>query len=123
MDCTNVCLISGYVERNPAIRYREDGIAQCTCTLRVEELGATGTIYKTYVVAEGLRQDRGGSGRAAQRYPGGASGQALLAQAPDQKWRREERAGAAGAESQCTNACACGGPLAMARRRRGGAHT
>ena len=52
MDCSNVCLISGYVERNLAIRYREDGIAQCTCTLRVEELGATGTIYKTYVVAE-----------------------------------------------------------------------
>jgi hypothetical protein len=51
-DYTNVCLISGYVERHPAIRYREDGIAQCTWTLRVEELGATGTIYKTYVMAE-----------------------------------------------------------------------
>ena len=47
MDYANVCLISGYVERHPAIRYRDDGIAQCTWTLRVEELGAAGTIDKT----------------------------------------------------------------------------
>ena len=52
MECLNVCIISGYVERDPAIRYREDGKAQCTCTLRVEDVGVNGTVYKTFVVAE-----------------------------------------------------------------------
>ena len=58
MDYANVCLISGYVERNPAIRYRGDGIAQCMCSLWVEELGATGTIYKTSMVAEAFGKTR-----------------------------------------------------------------
>jgi len=67
MDYANVCLISGYVECHPAIRYREDGIAQCTWTLRVEELGATGTIYKTSVVAEAF----GKTGEALGELPSG----------------------------------------------------
>jgi single-stranded DNA-binding protein len=52
MDCLNLCVVPGSLERDPALRYREDGTAQCPCTIRVEDVGTNGTVYKTYVVAE-----------------------------------------------------------------------
>jgi single-stranded DNA-binding protein len=52
MECVNLGVISGYLARDPAMRHREDGMAQCPCTSRVEEVGPNGTLYKTCVVAE-----------------------------------------------------------------------
>jgi Single-strand binding protein family len=51
MDSLNVCIVSGVLERDPTMRYREAGTAQCTCTLRLEE-ARDGTVYNTYVLAE-----------------------------------------------------------------------
>ena len=67
MDCLNLCLCSGYLERDPSVRYREDGTAHCTCTLRVEEV-REGTCYKTYVLAEAY----GKTGEALAELHGGA---------------------------------------------------
>ena len=67
MDCVNLCLISGYLERDPTVRYREDGTAHCVCTVRVEEM-REGTCYKTYVLAEAY----GKTGEALAELPGRA---------------------------------------------------
>jgi single-stranded DNA-binding protein len=67
MDCLNLCLCSGYLERDPTVRFREDGTAHCTGTLRVEEV-REGTCYKTYVLAETY----GKTGEALAALHGGA---------------------------------------------------
>ena len=67
MDCLNLCLVSGSLERDPTLRYREDGAAHCTCTLRVEEM-REGTCYKTYVLAEAY----GKTGETLAAQHGGA---------------------------------------------------
>ena len=67
MDCLNLCVLSGYLERDPTVRYREDGTAHCTCTLRVEEV-REGTCYKIYVLAEAY----GKTGEALAALHGGA---------------------------------------------------
>ena len=67
MDCLNLCLCSGYLERDPSVRYREDGVVHATCTLRVEEM-RDGTCYKTYVLAEAY----GKTGEALAELHGGA---------------------------------------------------
>jgi len=38
MDSLNVCILSGYLERDAILRYREDGTAHCACTIRVEDV-------------------------------------------------------------------------------------
>jgi len=52
MDSTNVLLVSGVLDRAPTMRFRDDGNALCTGTLRLDEPGANGTVYKTYVAFE-----------------------------------------------------------------------
>jgi hypothetical protein len=51
MESVNVCVLSGTLERDPALRFRDDGSPHCTATIRLEE-GRDGTLYKTYVLAE-----------------------------------------------------------------------
>jgi hypothetical protein len=36
----------------PSVRFREDGTCLCTGTLRLEELGTSGTVFKTYLPFE-----------------------------------------------------------------------
>ena len=52
MDAINLLIVSGALER-VALRFREDGTPVCTGTIRVDELGAQGTVFKTYVPFEG----------------------------------------------------------------------
>ncbi len=52
MDCLNLLIVSGTVERM-SLRFREDGTCVCTGTLRIDELGSSGTVFKTYLPFEG----------------------------------------------------------------------
>jgi hypothetical protein len=52
MDAINFLIVSGTLER-VHLRCREDGTAACTGTIRVDELSAQGTAFKTYVPFEG----------------------------------------------------------------------
>src|SRR5712691_4729269 len=52
MDAVNYLLVSGTLERNPSVRFREDGTCVCTRSLRIDEQGAQGT-FRTFVPFEG----------------------------------------------------------------------
>jgi hypothetical protein len=52
MDSLNLLLVSGTLER-VHLRFREDGTCVCTGSLRIDDLGAQGTVYKTYIPFEG----------------------------------------------------------------------
>jgi single-stranded DNA-binding protein len=67
MDSLNLCILSGYLERDPTVRYREDGTAHCTCTLWVEE-HREDTCFRTYVLCEAY----GKTGEALAALHGGA---------------------------------------------------
>jgi len=47
IDSINVLLVSGALDRAPQVRFREDGSCVCAGTLRLEERGAQGTVFKT----------------------------------------------------------------------------
>jgi hypothetical protein len=52
MDSINVLLVSGALDRVPQVRFREDGTCVCTGSLRLEEQGAQGTVFQTFVPFE-----------------------------------------------------------------------
>ena len=52
MDSLNILIVSGYLERDPVVRFREDGTCLCTGTLRLEEQGTQGTVFKTFLPFE-----------------------------------------------------------------------
>jgi single-stranded DNA-binding protein len=67
MEGVNHLVVSGVLEHNPTIRYREDGTCMCRGTIRVDELSAQGVTYKTFIpfeaytkVAETVGGRRGG---------------------------------------------------------------
>ena len=49
MDSVNHLIISGALERNPSVRFREDGTCVCSGSLRLDEVGAQGTVFKIFV--------------------------------------------------------------------------
>jgi single-stranded DNA-binding protein len=49
IESVNHVVVSGRLERDPALRYRADGTALCTCTLRLEERGPHGEDFRLYV--------------------------------------------------------------------------
>lgn len=51
MDGINLLIVSGTLER-VSLRFREDGTAVCTGTLRIDEPGAQGTVFKTFIPFE-----------------------------------------------------------------------
>ena len=68
MDCLNLCVFSGYLDRDPALRFREDGTAHCTATLRVEEVSTQGTVHRYYAPLEAF----GKTGEALAEHHSGA---------------------------------------------------
>jgi hypothetical protein len=66
MESINILIVSGYVER-VAIRFREDGTCVCAGTLRLEEQGAQGTVYKTFLAFEAY-------GKVAEHLGGWSTG-------------------------------------------------
>jgi single-stranded DNA-binding protein len=51
MEHLNLLVVSGILERI-SVRFREDGTAVCVGSLRSEELGTNGTVYKTFIPFE-----------------------------------------------------------------------
>lgn len=51
MESVNLLVITGTLERLN-LRYREDGTAICSGSLRAEEIGNNGTIFKTFIPFE-----------------------------------------------------------------------
>lgn len=50
MDSLNLCALVGRIERPPTIRFdHASGTAQCSCTLRCDEVNASGSVFKLYV--------------------------------------------------------------------------
>jgi single-stranded DNA-binding protein len=52
MDSLNLLIVSGALDRAPQVRFREDGACVCTGTLRLEEQGTQGTVFKTFLPFE-----------------------------------------------------------------------
>jgi hypothetical protein len=52
MESVNYWLVSGQLERDPSVRFREDGVCHCTGSLRLDDQNAQGTIFTTYVPFE-----------------------------------------------------------------------
>jgi hypothetical protein len=52
IDAINLLMVSGTLER-VHLRFREDGTPICVGTVRIDELSAQGTVFKTYVPFEG----------------------------------------------------------------------
>ena len=52
MDCVNILIVAGFLDRAPVVRFRDDGTCLCAGTLRLEEQGTQGTLFKTYVPFE-----------------------------------------------------------------------
>ena len=52
MDSLNILIVAGYLDRAPAVRFREDGTCLCTGTLRLEEVGTQGSVFKTFLPFE-----------------------------------------------------------------------
>jgi hypothetical protein len=52
MDSVNLLIVSGCLDRAPMVRFREDGTCVCTGTMRLEESGTQGAVFKTYVPFE-----------------------------------------------------------------------
>jgi single-stranded DNA-binding protein len=52
MEGVNHVVVSGVLEHNPTVRFREDGTCVCRGTLRVDELSAQGVTYKTFIPFE-----------------------------------------------------------------------
>jgi single-stranded DNA-binding protein len=52
VDSLNILIVAGYLDRAPIVRFREDGTCVCTGTLRLEEQGVQGTMFKTYLPFE-----------------------------------------------------------------------
>lgn len=65
----NTVALVGRLERDPYVKFDNDsGQAKCRATLRLEESGSTGMLYKTYVpleafgrTAEGLGEQHAGA--------------------------------------------------------------
>jgi hypothetical protein len=72
VDHINLLIVSGCLERI-SIRYWEDGTPICTGSLRVDELGTQGTIFKTFIPFEPF-------GRAAEALGAQEGRQFLLCQ-------------------------------------------
>ena len=49
MDSLNTVCISGVVERDPRTKFEGDGLQTTTLTLRLEEQGKDGMVFKVYV--------------------------------------------------------------------------
>ena len=52
MDSINLLIVSGALDRALQVRFREDGTCVATGTLRLEEQGAQGTTFKTFLPFE-----------------------------------------------------------------------
>ena len=53
MDSINLLIVSGALDRRaPQVRFREDGACVCTGTLRLEEQGTQGTVFKLFLPFE-----------------------------------------------------------------------
>jgi len=52
MDCVNILIVACFLDRAPVVRFRDDGTCLCAGTLRLEEQGTQGTLFKTYVPFE-----------------------------------------------------------------------
>ena len=49
MESVNLLIVSGALDRAPLVRFREHGTCVCTGTMRLEESGTQGAVFKTYV--------------------------------------------------------------------------
>ena len=50
MDSLNLCALVGRIERPPTLRVgHASGTAQCSCTLRCDEVHASGSVFTLYV--------------------------------------------------------------------------
>jgi single-stranded DNA-binding protein len=63
MDSLNMVCLTGTLERQPTVSFEGEGSQVCRFTLRLEEGGRDGTIYKTYIGCEvyGRLADQAGS--------------------------------------------------------------
>ena len=53
MDCLNCVTLTGFVERTPSLKFEAESGAQLTTfTVRVEEQGKDGAVFKVYVFIE-----------------------------------------------------------------------
>jgi single-stranded DNA-binding protein len=52
MDSLNVVVLTGWLERAPALRWEDNGKALASATLRLEEQNAVGVVFRTYVALE-----------------------------------------------------------------------
>jgi hypothetical protein len=52
IDGVNYLLVSGTLERDPSVRLREDGPCVCSEAIRIDELGAQGSTFRTFVPFE-----------------------------------------------------------------------
>jgi single-stranded DNA-binding protein len=52
MDSLNTVCLTGTIERDPVTTFEESGTHVTTFTLRVEEQGRDGAVFRTYVVIE-----------------------------------------------------------------------
>jgi hypothetical protein len=67
MDCLNMVAVTGLLERDPATKFEDNGTQFATFTLRVEEVGKDGAVFKTFVPIECY-------GRTAERAAGCGAG-------------------------------------------------
>jgi single-stranded DNA-binding protein len=71
IESANFTIVSGTLERDPTIRYKEDGTAVCTCSLRLEESGTNSPVFRTFVMCEAY-------GKAAEALGERQAGDVLL---------------------------------------------
>jgi hypothetical protein len=97
MDHINLIIVSGVLER-VSLRFRDDGSPIATGSLRIDELGTTGSTFRTYPPFEdfGRAAEALGEHQVAECPP--MPREAVLEALQHQNWRGKKRAGGAGVQ-------------------------